>query len=203
MAFLLGIKKTRTTPLHPQSDGQVERQHRTILDYLAKYISENQRDWDKWVPLYLLAFRSSRHETTQMTPAEMYLGQDLRLPLDLLRGRSPSSREESEDSYVTKLRKKLDDIHRFVRQRLHIRSKNVKSWYDRRSRRIFFEPGHKVWLYNPRRFQGKAPKLQSPWEGPWTVVKKIGDVVYSIQKSSKGKGKVVHADRLAPFRERG
>jgi len=40
---LLGIRKTRTTALHPQSDGQVERQHQTIINYLAKYISENQR----------------------------------------------------------------------------------------------------------------------------------------------------------------
>jgi hypothetical protein len=44
MSDLLGIKKTRTTPLHPQSDRQVERQHQTITNYLAKYISENQKD---------------------------------------------------------------------------------------------------------------------------------------------------------------
>lgn len=50
----MGIKKTRTTPLHPQSDGQVERQHRTILNYLAKFICENQKDWDRWILLYVL-----------------------------------------------------------------------------------------------------------------------------------------------------
>jgi len=27
-----------------QSDGQIERQHQTILNYLAKFISENQKD---------------------------------------------------------------------------------------------------------------------------------------------------------------
>lgn len=90
MAVLLGIRKTRMTPLHPQSDGQVERQHRTILDYLAKFICENQKDWDRWIPLYLLAFCSSKQEATGATPAEMYLGQDLRLPMDLLRG-NPST----------------------------------------------------------------------------------------------------------------
>lgn len=40
---LLGIRKTRMTPLHPQSNGQVERQHQTITNYLSKFISENQR----------------------------------------------------------------------------------------------------------------------------------------------------------------
>lgn len=44
LMHLFGIKKTRTTALHPQSDGQVERQHQTIINYLAKYVSENQKD---------------------------------------------------------------------------------------------------------------------------------------------------------------
>ena len=39
---LLGIRKTRATPLHPQSNGQVERQNKTILEYLSKYITDNQ-----------------------------------------------------------------------------------------------------------------------------------------------------------------
>jgi len=49
LAQILGIKKTRTTPFHPQSNGQVECQHRMLLDYLAKFISENQKNWDRWV----------------------------------------------------------------------------------------------------------------------------------------------------------
>jgi len=75
------MKKTRTTALHPQSDGQVERQYQTILNYLAKFISKNQKDWNRWIPLYLLAYRSSKHETTGMIPAEVYFAQDLFLRL--------------------------------------------------------------------------------------------------------------------------
>ena len=33
---ILGINKTRTTPLHPQSDGMVERFNGTLEEYLAK-----------------------------------------------------------------------------------------------------------------------------------------------------------------------
>jgi len=57
---LLGIKKTRTTPFHPQSNGLVERQHQTLTNYLAKFVSENQRDWDCWIGMSLLAYRSAR-----------------------------------------------------------------------------------------------------------------------------------------------
>jgi len=36
--------------------------------------------------MFLLAYRSSKHETTGLTPAELYFGRDFRLPLDLLLG---------------------------------------------------------------------------------------------------------------------
>lgn len=64
----------------------VERQHQTLINYLAKYISENQRDWDQWVPMFLLTYKSSKDETTGMTPAELYFARELRLPMDLLQG---------------------------------------------------------------------------------------------------------------------
>ena len=50
LSQLLGIRKTRATPLHPQSNGQLERQNRTILEYLSKYITDKQKDWDVGFP---------------------------------------------------------------------------------------------------------------------------------------------------------
>lgn len=142
---LLGIKKTRTTPLHTQSDGQVERQHSTIISYLAKFILDNQKDWDRWIPVYLLAYRTSKHETTGLTPAELYFARDLRLPLDLMRDQPPTSEnEESPEDYVKKLRKKLDEIHSKIRQRLEIKSSCAKSYYDKKARDISFIEGQKV-----------------------------------------------------------
>lgn len=81
---LLGVRKTKTTSLYPQSDGQVERQHQTITNYLAKYVAENQKDWDRWIPMFLLAYRSLKHDITGFTPAELCYGRDLSLPIDLL-----------------------------------------------------------------------------------------------------------------------
>jgi len=62
---------------------------------LFKFISENQRDWDRWIPMCLLAYRSSKHETTGAVPAELYLARDLRLPMDFLRGNPPNKRESN------------------------------------------------------------------------------------------------------------
>lgn len=35
--------------------------------------------------MFLLAYRSSKHEATGVSPAELYFARDLTLPLDLLR----------------------------------------------------------------------------------------------------------------------
>ncbi|XP_018310326.1 uncharacterized protein [Mycetomoellerius zeteki] len=96
LSHIFGIKKTRTTPLHPQT---------------------------------------SKHETTGFSPAELYLGQDLRLPMDLLRGSPPVvEKSVSLESYSTRVKRKLDEIHENVRKRLHIKSSQTKSWYDQKTR---------------------------------------------------------------------
>ena len=41
---VLDIKKTWTTPLHPQSDGMVERLNRTLEAMLSNFVQENQRN---------------------------------------------------------------------------------------------------------------------------------------------------------------
>ena len=43
---LLGITKCKTNPYHPQSDGQVERFNRTLLDMLAKAVRDYLFEWD-------------------------------------------------------------------------------------------------------------------------------------------------------------
>ena len=52
------------------------------------------------------------HSTTGATPADMYTGTDLRLPLDLMRGCPPEAEESSNyGSYVQKLTvKKINDV---------------------------------------------------------------------------------------------
>ena len=44
------IEKTRTTPYHPQGNGQVERFNRVIADTLSKYCAEKPQEWDVYLP---------------------------------------------------------------------------------------------------------------------------------------------------------
>lgn len=195
---LLGIRKTRTTPLHPQSDGMVERFNGTMECHLAKVVQSNQRDWDRRLPLFLLAYRGAIHEATGQTPARVVFGKELRLPADLMFG-SPTEESSTVEDYAEQLREQLKEVHNLVRHKLQIATDRAKARYDVRANSAGFQEGDQVWLYNPRRVKGKCPKLQQNWEGPYTVIKRINDVVYRIQKTPKTKMKVVHLDRLAPY----
>lgn len=130
---LLGVHKTRTSPLHPQSNGMVERLNRSILNYIAKFVSDNQKDWDRWLPLFLLAYRSSKYQTTEFSPAMLTFGRELRLPLDLLQGNPPCNNETSDNfipTYVDQLQQTLVDVHQRVRQNWSMKSDKMKSKFD-------------------------------------------------------------------------
>ena len=83
MCRLLGITKTRTTPLHPESDGMVERYDRTLEAQLSTFVEDRQHDWDSYLPILLIAYKTTIRESTGCTPASLMLGRHLRLPIDL------------------------------------------------------------------------------------------------------------------------
>ncbi|CAC5376442.1 unnamed protein product [Mytilus coruscus] len=97
------IDKTRTTALHPQSDGMVERLNRTIDDILSKFIAKDQRDWDLHLPLAMMAYRSSIHAITGYSPSMLMFGREIELPVDLLYGQPPQISDNITHQYLAQL----------------------------------------------------------------------------------------------------
>lgn len=195
---VMGIHKTRTTAYHPQSDGMVERFNQTLERHLAKVVDNHQKDWDRHIPLFLMAYRTAVHESTAVTPACANFGRELRLPADLLTGRPPDA-PKTISEYTSELRNRLDDVHSHVREHGLQASEKMKTRYDRKSNQTRFEEGSFVWLHNPMRRKGKSPKLSPSWEGPYKVVSRINDVTYRIQRNARCPCKIVHVDRLAKY----
>ena len=195
---ILGIRKTRTTPMHPESDGMVERFNRTLGQELAKQCKNQQDDWDKHLPLLLMAYRSAEHESTGYTPAQLMIGREMRLPIDLMLSPPPHADMTSPTvtDFARELRYQLSLSHAYARENLKISSEAMKLRSDARASTELLEHDDQVWLYNPKRKKGLSPKLMSPWEGPYTVVKRLSDVTYRIQRTGGGPMRVVHYNRL-------
>ena len=110
----LGIDKTRTTPFHPQSDGQVERFKRTLVEMLRAKVHDDQTDWDTHLTSCLMAYISSVHESTGETPNQLMLGREVEMPLDVITEQSPDVPPFKSD-YVDALRRRLASAHETAR----------------------------------------------------------------------------------------
>ena len=198
----LGVSKTRTTPLHPQSDGLVERFNRTLATQLAILTSQHQRDWDHHLPLVLWSYRSAVQESSQCTPAALMFGRELRTPVDLVFGAPPEPEIAGgkEMDYFRRLRERLRVVHDYTRQVQANSGVRQKRAYDTRCRGQAFSPGDKVWVYCPVRKKGISPKLRSHWQGPGEVVCRLSEVVYRVRMPGTGRMVVLHRDRLSPYR---
>ena len=82
---LSGVKGSRTTPYHPQTDGLVERFNQTLKQMLKKLIDGEGREWHKLIPYVLFAYREVPQSSTGFSPFELIYGRDVRGPLDVLR----------------------------------------------------------------------------------------------------------------------
>ncbi|MGH0116107.1 UNVERIFIED_CONTAM: hypothetical protein FKN15_023140 [Acipenser sinensis] len=200
MCRRMGIQKTRTTPLHPQSDGLVERFNRTLAVQLAVTTASHQKDWDTQLPLVLLACRSAVQDSTACTPALLMLGRELRTPAEMIFGRpSDTPSVPPGPEYARRLQDRLEVAHHFAREQLQAAGVRQKRNYDLRARGRHFIAGELVWIFSPKRKRGRCPKLDSHWLGPCQVLERIGEGVYRGQLPPRGRKVVLHRDRLAPY----
>ncbi|KAK8379094.1 hypothetical protein O3P69_019134 [Scylla paramamosain] len=65
------------------------------------------------------------------------------------------------------------------------RRHSMSRWYQQRTRDVQYAVGDHVWLFNPRRRRGLAPKFQSHCEGPYTVLQPLSGVTYRISGSAQ------------------
>ncbi|UYV76815.1 hypothetical protein LAZ67_14002092 [Cordylochernes scorpioides] len=95
---------------------------------------------------------------------------------------------------------RMPAIHQWAGENLHFSSEKMKERYNVKTSNKIFKEGEMVWLHNSQRKKRLYPKLQYQWEGPYKIIKCLNDVIYRIQKTPTSKPKVVHYNRLAPFR---
>jgi len=179
---LLQIHKTHTMPYHPQSDGLVERLNRTIQSMLATTIDESGGEWEDHLPKVCFAYNTSKQSSTGFTPFQLMYGRLARIPLDVIY-KAPMPEPTTIPQYVVQLRQSLEKAYKLARENMKTTAGRQKESYDHRTHGKPYKVGDKVWLHSIVIPRGRAKKLHCPWNGPFTVVKCISNVVYRIQDS--------------------
>ena len=141
---LLGIAKTRTSPYHPQCDGQVERMNCTLVELLSLNVPNPTDNWDLDLGLTLMAYCSAVQSSTGFTPYFLLYGKEMRLPLYIIY-RFPSQ-DLSRTQYAQEIRRVLERAYDTARSKLQLSHERQKDYYDRRTRGERFKTGDSVWL---------------------------------------------------------
>ena len=175
---MLHVHPIRTSPYHPQTDGLVERFNQTLKAMLRKVAVEEGKDWDKFLPYLLFAYREVPQSSTGFSPFELLYGRTVRGPLDVLRESWEGGRRSSESvvSHVLSMREMLEKMAELVQENLAKAQKQQKRWYDQNARQRELKAGDQVLVLLPT----STHKLLAQWQGPYQVLKKVGEVDYLV-----------------------
>ena len=112
--MILHIRKTKTTPYHPQGDGLVERFSRTLQDMLATTVKDHLFNWEEALRKVCLAYNSSVQASTGYTPFFLMFGREARLPIDIMYGTAEVKVEDISE-HVMRTEKTFESAYSRVR----------------------------------------------------------------------------------------
>jgi transposase InsO family protein len=86
---LLKIEKICTAAYHPESNGTLERAHKTLTNYLKCFCDGRTSNWDEWLPFACFTYNTTPHSVTRYTPYELLFGRLASIPWKLQRTPQP------------------------------------------------------------------------------------------------------------------
>lgn len=165
----LGINVSKTTPYHPQSNGMDERFKATLMNKVKAYASIHQKDWDSQLIWALYNYNTTVHESTRYSPYHLLYGLE---PRNLLR----RPRETDFDLNAPMMKDARDLVRREALMNVDYTQKISKYYYDLKHAPQQFETGDLVLRKVHTIPTSICRKLAHKYEGPYVVIKLIGDV---------------------------
>ena len=162
-----------STPFWPQANGEVERQNRSLLKAI-KIAQVEKKDWKREMLKFLLAYRSTPHSTTGVSPAELLFRRKIRTKL-------PELREEGARPDMIEVQDRDSEM------------KQKGADYANVRRRSDIQSGDKV-LVKKKKVDKLSPTF---YEVPMKVVEKRGgDVTVKSSTGSQYRRNVTHLKKF-------
>jgi len=194
-------KLLMSTSFHPQTDGQTERDNRTLEDMLRAYICSLQDDWEEYLPLVEIAYNSSVQASTGHAP--YYLSTGREFPTFLSRAMEKISDSPSEAAQVM-----FRKWHNALEQaKLHMKAAQERQakWANEYRRDLQYAVGTQV-LLSTENLRSTilvgAPKFLPKFMGPYTITRVISPTAYELQLPSTFRiHPVFHIHLLKPYHD--
>ena len=158
-----------STAVHPQTDGQAERNNAILEQYLSAYFNYQQDNWAEILLLAEFAYNNSKQETIKHTP--FFANYGYHLTYELIGHLTPQENMN------------LSQLHEKLREEITLAQLRLKENYDRhRKPDPNLKSGDKVWL-NAKNIRTARPnkKLDNKKAGPFTILAKVGKSSYKLE----------------------
>ena len=198
---LTGVKKLRTTPYRPQTNGQCEKFNSTLINMIGTLPHKMKYNWQDHVNTLVHAYNCMDTTGTKFSPYYLMFGREPNLPIDIVFGvRTPDLVVTSTKNYVEKLQKRLAWAFKKAQEVSQKEKKRNKRNYDRKVRCSKLERGDKV-LVRQKAFKGKH-KIEDKWEQDSyeVIAQPIENFpVFIVQNERMKKSKTLHRNMLFPL----
>ena len=192
----LGISKINSTAYRPQTQGALERSHRTLNEYLRSFISAKQTNWDELSSYAAFCFNTSVSSSSRFTPYELVFGHSCRIPTSI--SRSPSDKVNS-DKVSETIINELRGIHKLAKENQIHQKIQRKTYFDKKAKPLNFLVGNKVLLKDDQPRLELNKKLCPVWLGPYEVLSTPTAVNTKIMVNNRPV--LVHNNRLKNFKQ--
>lgn len=197
LCAIYNIKKTRTTPYHPQGNAQCERFNRSMHDLLRTLPPDQKTRWPRHLPALVQAYNNTPHASTGFSPHYLLFGQEPRLPVDHLLGQTTPAAVGPVD-WVRQHRQRLHEAHARALTHLQQAAEERSKVTDQGAADHPLNVGDFVYLRN--RVLGRN-KIQDRWRPELHVVTARpfpGIHVYAVRLLSGGPERTINRGDLLP-----
>ena len=198
----LGTQLHMSTAYHPQTDGQTERQNRTLEEMLRAYVGYQQDDWDQHLVAAEIAYNNTVQASSKQTPFFLNCGQHPRLALDVAVQPQAESNNATAAERIRELHRRIERAKEDLR---HAQQRQSK-YADASRREVSLSCGDRVLLsteHLPVKDAERTRKLIGKYVGPFPVRRVVSKVAYELElpPSMKQLHPVFHVSKLKVYQD--
>eukprot|EP00253_Pinus_taeda_P002929 PITA_02929 len=169
------IKHRKSTPYHPQANGQVESTNKVLESIITKIVHLHRRDWAERLSEASWAYRTTWRNTTGHSPYELVYGKEVLLPIEFqvktfnMVVQLGMNLSEAQKHKMEQLND-LDEIRQDAILRTDLVQHQRAKWHGRYIKERKFQEGDWALLFDSK-FKDFKEKFQTHWLGPYEIDK--------------------------------
>ena len=205
LLHLCHVKRLRTSPYRPSTNGSCERFNLTLIRMLGTLPVEAKSRWQEWVPTLAHAYNCTVSKVTGYSPYYLLFGRLPKLPLDIEYDVTISRKkilDKKYPQYVKSMEERLHHAYNKAQEYIDRESTRQKEYYDKNYKCSELKVGDLV-LIRVKAF-GTDHKIADKWEDDvYRVVFQVKNTpAYQVQNTKTMVCRVVHRNYIFPLRLR-